>query len=185
MGRGRQKRARGHAPSMAQGAIEVVRGDITLQDVDAVVNAANESLLGGGGVDGAIHRAAGPELLAECLRLHGCLPGEAKATAGYGLAARHVIHTVGPRYRGGGQGEAETLARCHLSAVRLAHELGLGSLAFPAISTGIFGYPPEQAAPVALGATAQALERWPLRQVRFVLFDERMARVYERALRAL
>ena len=168
----------------AKAQIEVIRGDITLQQVDAIVNAANEALLGGGGVDGAIHRAAGPELLAECRGLGGCLPGQAKATAGYRLLAKQVIHTVGPRWRGGGEGEARTLAACHQNAVRLASELGCLSLAFPAISTGIFGYPPGQAAAVALGATQQALAQWPL-QVRFVLFDEQMRAIYERALKAL
>ena len=130
--------------------IETALGDITQQCVDAIVNAANSSLLGGGGVDGAIHRAAGPELLAECRLLGGCAPGEAKTTSGYGLSARHVIHTVGPVWRGGGEGESETLAACHENAVAVAAELGCRTVAFPAISTGIYGYPPDAAAEIAV-----------------------------------
>jgi O-acetyl-ADP-ribose deacetylase (regulator of RNase III) len=149
--------------------IEVVRGDITEQRVDAIVNAANETLLGGGGVDGAIHRAAGPELLAECRRLGGCRAGEVKATQGYRLAARFVIHTVGPIWRGGEQGEAETLAACHRNALAVAGELGCRSIAFPAISTGVYGYPVELAATVAAGAVR---EHAPLDVVRFVLFGD-------------
>jgi O-acetyl-ADP-ribose deacetylase (regulator of RNase III) len=163
-------------------SIEVVQGDITVQQVDAIVNAANSSLLGGGGVDGAIHRAAGPELLAECRTLGGCLPGQVKATGGYRLPARYILHTVGPVWCGGEAGEARTLAACHTNAVELAASLGCRSLAFPAISTGVYGYPPELAAAVALDATKQALARWPLDVVRFVLFDEPMLRIYERAL---
>ena len=138
--------------------IETVLGDITQQSVDAIVNAANSSLLGGGGVDGAIHRAAGPELLEECRGLGGCRPGEAKATAGYRLSARHVIHTVGPVWQGGGRQEAETLAACHRNALALAAELGCATVAFPAISTGVYGYPREEAARVAdLDALLKAL----------------------------
>lgn len=162
--------------------LEAVRGDITREDVDAIVNAANESLLGGGGVDGAIHRAAGPRLLADCRLLGGCRVGEAKATGGHSLKARHVIHTVGPRWRGGKEGEARLLASCHRESLRLAHELGLDSLSFPAISCGVFGYPPEQAAVVAVGATREALERYPLELVRFVLFDARAYAAFSRAL---
>jgi O-acetyl-ADP-ribose deacetylase (regulator of RNase III) len=163
--------------------IETTLGDITDQAVDAIVNAANSSLLGGGGVDGAIHRAAGPELVAECRGLGGCKPGEAKATAGYRLRARHVIHTVGPIWRGGGEREAETLGACHSNALGLAGELGCRSIAFPAISTGIFGYPREQAALVAVRATRQALAApGTIELVRFVLHDEATRRIYERAL---
>lgn len=130
--------------------IEIVEGDITRLDVDAIVNAAKESLLGGDGVDGAIHRAAGPELLAECRMLGGCPIGEARITAGYRLKARRVIHTVGPVWQGGAQGEPELLARCYRNALALAVVEGLRSMAFPAISTGIYGYPKEAAADIAV-----------------------------------
>src|SRR3954471_19400532 len=135
---------------MADQRLQVVRGDITKLAPDAIVTAANTTLLGGGGVDGAIHRAAGPELLAECRTLGGCAPGEAKGTAGYRLRARHVIHTVGPVWHGGSRGEAETLAACHRNALALADTLGCRSVACPAISTGIYGYPIADAAPVAV-----------------------------------
>jgi O-acetyl-ADP-ribose deacetylase (regulator of RNase III) len=159
--------------------IEVVRGDITEQEVDAIVNAANSSLLGGGGVDGAIHRAAGPELLAECRTLGGCAPGEAKATGGYRLPARHVIHTVGPVWVGGWQGEADTLAACHRNSIALADELGCRSLAFPAVSTGIFGYPIDAAAAVAVPATQEALaDHASIELVRFVVFNDETERAF-------
>ena len=162
--------------------IETALGDITQQRVDAIVNAANSSLLGGGGVDGAIHRAAGPELMAECRLLGGCEPGQAKATSGYRLAARHVIHTVGPVWRGGGEGESETLAACHRNAVAVAVELGCRSVAFPAISTGVYGYPAELAAKVALTATAEALAAPDtVELVRFVLFDEATLAAFDAA----
>ena len=163
--------------------IETALGDITKQTLDAIVNAANSTLLGGGGVDGAIHRAAGPALLEECRGLGGCDPGEAKATGGHRLAARHVIHTVGPVWMGGGHGEAEILSACHRNAIALAADLGCTSVAFPAISTGVFGYPREQAATVAVRATQEALAmEATVELVRFVLFDEDTRVLYERAL---
>ena len=162
--------------------IELVLGDITRQDVDAIVNAANPSLLGGGGVDGAIHRAGGPAILGECRGLGGCEPGDAKATKGGELPARFVIHAVGPIWHGGDRGEAELLASCHRRAVELADELGCTSLAFPAISTGAYGYPVALAAPVAIGATQDALAAHPAVELaRFVFRDEATLAPYRAA----
>jgi O-acetyl-ADP-ribose deacetylase len=163
--------------------IELTRGDITEQDVDAIVNAANASLLGGGGVDGAIHRAAGPELLEECRRLGGCATGDAKATRGHALPARHVIHAVGPVWRGGEEGEPELLASCHRRALELAAELGARSVAFPAIPTGVYGYPLDAAARVAIDAVSEAAGD-PVELVRFVLFDDRAFHAFVQALDA-
>ena len=165
------------------GTVEVVRGDITQQRVDAIVNAANPSLLGGGGVDGAIHRAAGPDLLRECRFLGGCEPGEAKHTQGYLLPARWVIHTVGPVWRGGRRGEEETLRDCYRHSLLLAEELGATSVAFPSISTGIYGYPVERAVPVAVQEVRRHLEQAPLpAHVVFVAFDDVTYEAYRAAL---
>lgn len=166
--------------------IELARGDLTREETDAIVNAANSSLMGGGGVDGAIHRAGGSEILEACkeIRLRqGPLPtGEAVVTTGGRLPARLVIHTVGPVYRGGSQGEAELLARCHRASIRLADELGLSSVAFPAISTGVYGYPLDQAAPVALEAVAEGLsECSSVELAKFVLFGEDALEAFRRA----
>ncbi len=163
--------------------IEVVQADITTLAVDAIVNAANGTLLGGGGVDGAIHRAAGPELLAECRSLGGCATGEAKITRGYRLPARFVIHTVGPVWRGGKHGEVECLAACYRNSLLLASEYGLASIAFPSISTGVYGYPIDEAAATAV-ATVRQFVAVPgcLRQVIFCCFSEPDARIYRRKL---
>jgi O-acetyl-ADP-ribose deacetylase (regulator of RNase III) len=161
--------------------IEAVRGDITEQEVDAIVNAANSSLLGGGGVDGAIHRAGGPAILEECRLLGGCRTGDAKATTGGRLPARWVVHTVGPVWRGGGEGEPGLLASCHRRSLEVAAELGCRTVAFPGISTGIYGYPVELASPVAVAAVRAAL-RPPLELVRFVLFSEGHLEAFRRAL---
>ena len=171
---------------MSPGRIRIVEGDIVRQRVDAIVNAANESLLGGGGVDGAIHRAAGPELLAECRTLGFCPAGEARITRGYLLPARFVIHAVGPVWQGGGAGEDELLARCHARALDLALEAGAHSLAFPAISTGAFGFPVARAAGVALRTVAFRLsgERH-FAEIRFVCFNAETFIAYSAAHEAV
>ena len=152
--------------------MKILRGDITRLAVDAIVNAANTSLLGGGGVDGAIHRAAGPGLLAECRALGGCPTGEARITRGHGLPARWVIHTVGPVWRGGERGERELLARCYRNSLALAARHAIETIAFPAISTGAYGFPPDEACRIALGEVERALEEHAsIREVIFVCFD--------------
>ncbi len=172
-------------PTEITGRMSVVVGDITALDADAIVNAANSSLLGGGGVDGAIHRAAGPDLLAECRTLGGCKVGEAKITHGYRLKARHVIHTVGPVWRGGQAREEELLAACYRNALALAIRHGLATVAFPAISTGIYAFPPERAAPIAVRTAADAIGRAPEIQVQFCCFSEGSAALHRAALDAL
>jgi len=161
----------------------VIVADITTLSVDAIVNAANSSLLGGGGVDGAIHRAAGPELLAECRALHGCETGSAKITKGYRLPARHVIHAVGPVWYGGNAGEDEALASCYISAIGLCQTHGLASIAFPAISTGIYEFPAGRAARIAVAATVNALAAAPaVTRVIFCCFSNDSAVLHEQAL---
>ncbi|MBD5560192.1 MAG: O-acetyl-ADP-ribose deacetylase [Clostridia bacterium] len=162
--------------------LEIRRGDITREHTDAVVNAANTSLLGGGGVDGAIHAAAGPGLLEECRRLHGCETGQAKITGGYRLPARYVIHTPGPVWHGGTRGEAELLASCYRNCLELAEAHGLQSVAFPSISTGIYGYPVDEAAAVAVSVIRQFLARSRnVQSVAIVCFDDRTLQAYEAA----
>ncbi len=164
--------------------IALLEGDITRVAADAIVNAANRSLLGGGGVDGAIHRVGGPAILEECRLLGGCATGEAKATTAGRLQARYVIHTVGPVWRGGGEGEEQLLASCHRASLRLAAELGCRSVAFPAISTGIYGYPLARAARVALATTAGELAELPaLERVLFVLHGAEAYAAFAEALR--
>jgi O-acetyl-ADP-ribose deacetylase (regulator of RNase III) len=166
--------------------IEMLKGDITTMNVDAIVNAANKSLLGGGGVDGAIHRAAGPELLAECRGLGGCETGDAKITRGYSLKARHVIHTVGPVYRGGNSREPRLLESCYRRCFEVAHDNGVSSLAFPSISTGAYGYPIAEASKIALKTTLAQLERFPdINRVVFVLFSNSDMEVYRKNLQTV
>ncbi|HEY0330443.1 MAG TPA: O-acetyl-ADP-ribose deacetylase [Rhodopseudomonas sp.] len=162
---------------------EVVVADITTLSLDAIVNAANASLLGGGGVDGAIHRAAGPQLLAECRALNGCATGDAKITGGYLLPARHVIHAVGPVWRGGANGEDAALASCYRRAIELCQGNGLASVAFSAISTGVYGFPPQRAAGIAVAATIEALAAAPaLRRVVFCCFSDVSAGLHQAEL---
>ena len=168
--------------------IRMKQGDITrVSDVDAIVNAANKSLLGGGGVDGAIHRAAGPELLEECRTLHGCDTGDAKVTKAYDLPCKYVIHTVGPVWGGGSRGEAELLANCYKNSLRVAIENGIRSVAFPSISTGAYRFPLEEAAHIAVSTIRRFAEENPdkLDLVEWILFDKRTFDAYEKALKDL
>ncbi|HPG02366.1 MAG: O-acetyl-ADP-ribose deacetylase [Methylobacteriaceae bacterium] len=164
-------------------ALTALRADITTLAVDAIVNAANESLLGGGGVDGAIHRAAGPELLAECRALGGCPTGEARITRGYRLPVRHVIHTVGPIWRGGARGEADLLASCYRCSLELAAAHGVATIAFPCISTGVYGYPADEAARIAVG-TVRDIVTQSFREVVFCCFSESDRALYAALLDA-
>lgn len=167
------------------GKLEIITGDITEQDVDAIVNAANCSLLGGGGVDGAIHRAAGPELLAECRTLHGCETGKAKITKGYRLKARYVIHTPGPVWHGDGHGEEALLASCYRSCMALAAENGCKTVDFPSISTGVYHFPLEKASKIAVDTITACLEEYPaIERVRMVCFNQHTQRFYQAALEA-
>ena len=171
---------------MVNGKLEALRGNIVTLEVDAIVNAANESLLGGGGVDGAIHRAAGRELLEACRRIGGCPTGEARITPGYRLPARYVIHTVGPVWRGGNRGEPELLASCYRASIALALEHDAATLAFPAISCGIYGYPAAEAVAIAVSVCADAAAKHPsLARITFCCFDIEMLQVYEDALQRL
>lgn len=167
---------------MSGGRLQVLETDIVRLDVDAIVNAANNTLLGGGGVDGAIHRAAGPALLEECRTLGGCDTGDAKITAGYRLPARHVIHTVGPVWEGGKQGEPELLASCYRRSFELASAHDIATIAFPAISCGVYGYPIDAATEIAVAESRAALERYPVTQVIFATFSPEITAAYRRLL---
>jgi O-acetyl-ADP-ribose deacetylase (regulator of RNase III) len=167
---------------MSISKLQAIKGDITKIQVDSIVNAANSSLLGGGGVDGAIHRAAGPGLVIECMKLHGCKTGESKITLGYRLPCKHVIHTVGPVWQGGHKNEPELLASCYETSLTLADKHNLKSIAFPAISTGIFGYPLDKATTVAIETTLSYLNSVQITQIEkvvFVAFDDKTLKVYE------
>ena len=168
--------------------LRTIKGDITkVTDMEAIVNAANSSLLGGGGVDGAIHRVAGPELLAECKSLHGCETGNAKITGAYNLPCKYVIHTVGPIWYGGSRGEAELLANCYYNSMKLAAENGIKSIAFPSISTGVYDFPVDLAAKIAVGTVKRFLDANPgtVEIVEWVLFDDRTYSYYEKEVDAL
>ncbi|MFA6823498.1 MAG: O-acetyl-ADP-ribose deacetylase [Geobacter sp.] len=165
--------------------IEIIQGDITTLDVDAIVNAANNSLLGGGGVDGAIHHAAGPLLLAECRTLGGCATGDAKLTKGYNLPARFVIHTVGPVWHGGNRGEPELLQSAYRRCFDLAREQGITSIAFPAISCGVYGYPLQDAAQIALTAAREAADSENFKRIILVQFSEQALQVYQQTAQSL
>ncbi len=164
------------------GKIELQKGDITKVDVDVIVNAANKTLLGGGGVDGAIHSAAGPKLLEECKTLGGCEVGEAKLTFGYNLSAKYVIHTVGPVWRGGQKHEAEFLRDCYTNSLKLAEEKGVKTIAFPNISTGVYGYPKEEAAEIAVDAVKKYLRSSKIEKVIFLCFNNENFDIYKRLL---
>jgi O-acetyl-ADP-ribose deacetylase len=163
--------------------IKIILGDITKQETDAIVNAANRTLLGGGGVDGAIHRAAGRELFIECMNLNGCKTGYSKITGGYNLKAKFIIHTVGPVWKGGGENEEELLAMCYRNSYQTAAENNIASISFPAISTGVYGFPPEKAVKIALRETLEFLKNnESFREVDFVCFDERTYDLYQKEL---